>query len=79
MTENQRHRHRRAAYIAMWRTTMAEQKPAFTSLAEMRAATILVEMRRAAQEFEAPRFPTTRTPCKWTMPACNGTGHSGAI
>lgn len=70
---------RAAAFIAV--ANRAPQKPApqFGSLAEMRAATQWVEMRRAAQEFaSAPRGPSAK-PYGVGVPICNGAGHVGAI
>ena len=65
---------RAAAFIAV-----ANRPPQFGSLAEMRAATQWVEMRRAAQEFaSAPQGPSAK-PYGVGLPICNGAGHVGAI
>jgi hypothetical protein len=56
-----------------------KREPGFETLADMRRATALVEMRREAQEFSWRRPATPLAPISASLPACNGTGHAGAI
>jgi hypothetical protein len=77
MKRTSAHRHRRAAFLAITRITVINESKRDRDAAEWEA------MRRRAEDFELPRdrraeaLKSLSTP--GSLPACNGTGHAGAI
>jgi hypothetical protein len=70
-----RHRHRRAAFLAITRVIMINESKRDRDAVEWEA------MRRQAQELAVPARPATPSAaCKTAaLPVCSGAGHTGAV